>query len=1078
MNAARLAIVSMLLLLLLSTACSDDATSGGDGDASEGDAAMPGDGDGDGDGPVVPVSCEEDVECDNGVYCDGEERCVDGACADGDRVTCDDGIACTLDECLEDAQTCSSTPPDADQDGHLDGSCIDADGEPYGDDCDDADGLRFPGNIEICDLENRDEDCDPQTIGFRDADNDNFVDALCCNAEDDSDGAALRCGDDCDDLKANVHPTATEACDLFDNDCDGETDEGVSVMLYPDADRDGHGSDSAAAEARCAGAVGYAADPNDCDDADPEVFEGQFEICDGKDNNCDDSCEGEDPGCTDNIDEVQEHAPWFADVDEDGFGSSLGQPILSCIPIPGRRLSNNDCDDEDSAVHPAASEACDAIDNDCNGLRDFRIGLNDFEDDDTDGQADAACVGGDDCDDRDPTTGAGLDEICDRIDNDCDGAADEETVQTVWYLDEDGDGWGVGIGNALASCDPLPGRSSRFGDCADAENSRHPGAREQCNGIDDDCDGAVDEQASFLCKLDNSVARCGEVGTCEVFSCVSGFADVDQLAGNGCEAVAVPQVIPGFCNFDFECDDELYCNGKERCDQFSGNCLSGTPINCQPDVQGDVHIADSVNLVQLQGVEVIAGHVLIDATDIRSLIGLDSLRVIGGNLTIIGANELRRLSGSALSNLEFVGGHIRIENNAELIDVNLPSLISARSLQIRNNPKLPGVVGFPSLVSLDDGLVIAYNNTLLEVDGFEALAVIDGDVDDQFGEGAPPPAFSISQNPVLSELKGFGVLESIRGAVELVEGALTSITFPGLRTLGNALAIFDQPQLEEMSFPVLTEVRGDVVVELAPAVTSLGLDALTDAGGIQVGGTLSLSSIDLPELRQVGRPPLIDEGQPFYASDSIALFVSFSGPSNEALTQLSAPLLQAVQGDVYVEAQPMLQSIDLPALSMINGDLILFDNDALVSVDVDMLQGVNLVEVAENNVLASLAMPALMETYGNVIIGANPILQSVQMPMLAMIGSELRVMDNDALATLDMQNLQSVDRFVSIVNNGSMTNLDGLASLDTVVNPPDLFTGVEVCANFNLPDQLVQAFLAQFAQLDPNQLHDFCGQGE
>lgn len=315
-------------------------------------------------------------------------------------------------------------------------------------------------------------------------------------------------------------------------------------MLFPDVDRDGHGSDAAAAEAHCAGAVGFAADANDCDDDDPEVFEGQFEICDGKDNNCDDSCDGQGAGCTDNIDEVQEYAPWFDDADGDGFGSAQGQPILSCIPIPGHRMSNTDCNDGDAAVHPAATEACDGVDNDCNGLRDFQIGLNDFEDDDTDGLPDATCVGGDDCDDRNSATGAGLDEICDRIDNDCDGAADEETVQTVWYLDADGDGWGVGIGNALASCDPLPGRSSKFGDCADGENDRHPGAPELCNGADDDCDGSLDEQASFLCHLDNSVARCGEPGVCQVYSCVSGFADEDEFAGNGCEAVAVPQQIP------------------------------------------------------------------------------------------------------------------------------------------------------------------------------------------------------------------------------------------------------------------------------------------------------------------------------------------------------------------------------------------------------------------------------------------------------------------------------------------------------------------------------------------------------
>src|SRR5690606_24147035 len=152
----------------------------------------------------------------------------------------------------------------------------------------------------------RDEDCDPTTLGFRDADNDGYIDAQCCNRQDDGD---LLCGEDCDDHKANVNPEAPEVCDFLDNDCSGDIDEGVTVKMFPDTDHDGHGDDSekfADGVHTCPGAVGFALVANDCDDKDPEVFLGQFEICDNKDNNCDG-----------NIDEIEEHAPWFADVDQD-----------------------------------------------------------------------------------------------------------------------------------------------------------------------------------------------------------------------------------------------------------------------------------------------------------------------------------------------------------------------------------------------------------------------------------------------------------------------------------------------------------------------------------------------------------------------------------------------------------------------------------------------------------------------------------------------------------------------------------------------------------------------------------------
>ncbi|MEZ4367784.1 MAG: MopE-related protein [Kofleriaceae bacterium] len=485
------------------------ACGGGDAtpDASPVDAAA----------PDAGVACVIDADCSNGFFCDGEEVCVDQTCRAGVAPVCDDGIACTTDVCSEELRECVAVPKDADGDGRADATCLDADGGPFGDDCDDEDGNRFPGNLEICDAADHDEDCDPQTYGRVDVDGDGFDSGRCCN-----DG---NCGPDCDDLRADVRPGATEACDAFDNDCDSNVDEGVAVTVYADLDGDGFGA--GAPMAACAGTPRTSATDTDCDDADVARHPGQLEVCDGKDNNC-------DAGGL--IDEDATAVPWYPDADGDGFGDPAGPVIISCVPPMGHALLATDCDDSMPSVSPVAAELCDGRDNDCNGLADFRIGTNDFEDDDGDGLVDIACVGGTDCDDADGASGPAAIEQCDGRDNDCDSNVDEGANDTVWYRDLDGDGYGSAASGTVISCEAPPGFSALGGDCADSNPARTPGGLEACDGADQDCDGAVDESpAGASCgDVPHAVSACS-LGGC-VLQCLPGFFDCDGNYANGCEA--------------------------------------------------------------------------------------------------------------------------------------------------------------------------------------------------------------------------------------------------------------------------------------------------------------------------------------------------------------------------------------------------------------------------------------------------------------------------------------------------------------------------------------------------------------
>lgn len=132
--------------------------------------------------PVLTHQCDVDADCNNGVGADGAERClpvarkIDGQrlrqCQAGRPLSCppgqrprDDGLRC---------EPVPQQPVDADGDGRY----SEATG---GDDCDDGNANRFPGNTEICDANGVDEDCDLQTGGHRDLDGDGVTDAACFN---------------------------------------------------------------------------------------------------------------------------------------------------------------------------------------------------------------------------------------------------------------------------------------------------------------------------------------------------------------------------------------------------------------------------------------------------------------------------------------------------------------------------------------------------------------------------------------------------------------------------------------------------------------------------------------------------------------------------------------------------------------------------------------------------------------------------------------------------------------------------------------------------------------------------------
>jgi hypothetical protein len=182
-----------------------------------------------------------------------------------------------------------------------------------------------------------------------------------------------------------------------------------------------------------------------------------------------------------------------SDGDGDGDGSI------------GEQYGGDDCDDEDPSIGPHAVDVCDEVDNNCDGQIDEGVTNTFYADIDGDGygvesEATEACTQppgtaryAGDCDDDNSDISPGEEEVCDDLDNDCDGVADEGTKVAI-FEDIDDDGYGNDETIDSACPDAVPGGWTTVGlDCNDEESTVNPGAVEVCDDLDNDCNSVVDD---------------------------------------------------------------------------------------------------------------------------------------------------------------------------------------------------------------------------------------------------------------------------------------------------------------------------------------------------------------------------------------------------------------------------------------------------------------------------------------------------------------------------------------------------------------------------------------------------------
>jgi len=537
-------------------------------------------------GPVVLPGCASATECDDGLFCNGAERCPSGACLAGTPPDCDDGVACTVDSCNEATESCDHLANDAVCDNDL-----------------------FCDGLEICDpaldcQAGAPPNCD-DSVGCTD-DSCNEATDSCVNAANEAhcdDGLFCNGTETCDpvlDCQPGSHPCPNLFCDEVEDRCictePAECDDGLFCNGVE----------------QCIGEACQPGTPVDCDDGVGCT---------------DDSCDEGTDSC--------DHAADAARCDNGLFcdGAETCDPVLDC-----QAGTPPDCDDgvgcTDDSCSPA-TDSCVNVANDaacdnglfCDGAETCDPGLDcrtgpppcddgvgctdDFCNEATDSCANAGnnahCDNGLFCDGAEtchPTLdcragappcddGVGCtDDRCNEASQSCENVADHARCNNGQFCD------------GAETCDAVQGCRTGAAPCVD----------QVCNEAGDfcvECESAVNCDDGLFCngpeRCDGGACRAGAApcddgvscsdDTCNESTdeCTHTANDAECDNGKFCDGTESCDPVSGcqagddpcpdqacdetdnacICSADEHCDDGVFCNGAERC--VSGACRAGTP---------------------------------------------------------------------------------------------------------------------------------------------------------------------------------------------------------------------------------------------------------------------------------------------------------------------------------------------------------------------------------------------------------------------------------------------------------------------------------------------------------------------
>ncbi len=585
----------------------------------------------------------------------------------------------------------------------------------------------------------------------------------------------------------------------------------------------------------------------------------------------------------------------------------------------------------------------------------------------------------------------------------------EDCLETTWYRDVDGDGVGDGAG-PYSACVAPAGHVALDGDCNDQDPTVKPGAVEVCNGIDDDCNGSVDDGADGEGRLvytDADGDGYGDPAT-EHLACVASGGE--SVVGGDCDD-ANPTVFPGGEDtprdgVDGDCDGADALSAAERPYRGDVTWLSSEDIAAfcaeYDAVVGDVSIAGGgfVGAVEVDCLVEVAGDLTISA-DMLSSLSFPQLWWVEGELRVAGNPTLASWS---VPSLRFVDGDLVWLDNDSLPIPVFSDLEGVGTLARLSGGTFPVLTVVTQDVGLTDGLML---NALTRVGG--RISIADG-VLDAVSLPRLVEAGELDLRSARVDAVSLDQLEEVDSLIFELAAMSSPLLLPALTNVygdGRFLATH-----EEIVLPRLQHVSG--VLEANPAgLTSFEAPDLIDVlGDVSVGGE-DTAWVRLDALSNVAGTLQVQcpgcDGIRLGALETVEQSLVLVGGTDTS--ELNLLLLSGVGGALTIDGFSTLRQLDLPALASVTGPVSLEGLDWVESVDLGALaypgDVVNIVGLPSLT-LVDLSSLQLGAVRGGLVVAENPILETLHFGSWGAEAGSLTLVNNPALVAVNLTGLSTV----------------------------------------------------------------------